>query len=81
MNDRILFQIHDCIKEATIGKKMYNQIGDQQFEYFKGALVGIGNICRELGYKEELNLCLKSAKEYPFSGEEEKGNTNKIISI
>lgn len=65
MNDIVIFQIDKCMQHAVFYKE---RMMHQEFQYFKGQLVGIGNICFICGLFDEANLCKKLSKGYPFEG-------------
>ena len=63
MNDTIIMQINECVKNA----KLFKDLNDtQNFNLYKGQLVGLGIACFIYGKEDEGKYAVRKSKEYPF---------------
>lgn len=78
MNDNIILTINKCVEAATAAKEGHKF---QEFQYFKGQLVGLGMACLQLGFTDEGRIAQRLARGYPFKEGGTKTDFGKILDI
>lgn len=79
MNDYLKNILDECVTKCKECKKINSLNSEEEFNYYKGRIVGIGRTSEKLGYLDTFYYAVKLARESPFLPEEE--NKNKILPL